>query len=185
MRPEGALPVNPPAAPPRVSGAWTRFWRWWYRALRLFDRPLRAWYRAVGMSNVLEVVVRGRRSGRQRAVLLGLLRVEGRQYLGHPNPRAAWTLNLEAAGIAELRPRREPPRRVRAIRLPPGPEREAVIRATWRQHPFPGNLLYWLARGHIRAGGVFYRLEAPAGPEALPGSVGASTTSPIAGAPAP
>jgi hypothetical protein len=41
-----------------------------------------------------------------------------------------------------------------------GPERERVIRATFRQHPFPGNVLYRLAGGHIRDVGRFYRLEA-------------------------
>jgi hypothetical protein len=39
-------------------------------------------------------------------------------------------------------------------------ERESVIRATGQQ-PFPGNLSYRLGRRHIRAVGVFFRLEDP------------------------
>ena len=44
------------------------------------------------------------------------------------------------------------------LRLPAGDEREAVIRLTFRQHPFPGMLLYWLSRDHVRATGRYYRL---------------------------
>jgi hypothetical protein len=36
-------------------------------------------------------------------------------------------------------------------------ERGDAIRAT-SQHPFPGNLIYRLGRGHIRAVGVFFRI---------------------------
>ena len=48
--------------------------------------------------------------------------------------------------------------RFRASPLPAGDEREAVIRLTFRQHPFPGMLLYWLSRDHVRATGRYYRL---------------------------
>ena len=47
---------------------------------------------------------------------------------------------------------------VRAVPLPDGPERERAIRAT-SQHPFPGNLVYRLGRRHVRAAGVFFRLD--------------------------
>ena len=33
-----------------------------------------------------------------------------------------------------------------------------MIRLTFRQHPFPGMLLYWLSRDHVRATGRYYRL---------------------------
>jgi hypothetical protein len=48
---------------------------------------------------------------------------------------------------------------VRSARLDPGPERERVIDATFHQHPFPGNVVYYLARHHIQAVGEFFRLE--------------------------
>ena len=43
--------------------------------------------------------------------------------------------------------------------LEPGPERDTVVRATFRQHPFPGNVLHRLAAGHVSAAGVYVRLE--------------------------
>ena len=38
-------------------------------------------------------------------MFLGLLRVGGRRYLGHPDRACAWTLNLDAAGGGELEAR--------------------------------------------------------------------------------
>ena len=138
---------------------WSFFWPRWYGALRLADPLLRRWLRHRRLGNVVELTVTGRRSGRPRTVLLGLLMVDGGTYLGHPDTACPWTLNLDASGEALLRRPGAPARRVRAQRLTPGPERERVIRATFRQHPFPGNVLYWLARNHIRRVGVFFRLE--------------------------
>lgn len=144
-----------------MSGFWSLALRWFYRLLRLIDPLVRTWYGPLGIGNTIDLVVRGRRSGRPRHILLGLLRVDGRFYLGHPNGDVAWTRNLEAAGEGELQIRGMAPSTIRPIRLAPGAERDAAIRATWRQHPFPGNLIYWLARDHIRAVGTFFRLEAP------------------------
>ena len=46
---------------------------------------------------------------------------------------------------------------VRAVPLPAGAERSAAIRATFVQHPFPGNAIYHLADRHIEAVGAFFR----------------------------
>ncbi len=135
------------------------FWPRWYRAIGRIDPLLgRAW-RRFGIGNVVQVVIPGRRSGTPRAVFLGLLRVGEGAYLGHPDVPCAWTLNLEAAGGGEMRFHRGRRLAFRATKLEPGPERDAVIRATFRQHPFPGTALYWLFRGHVRAQGRFYRVE--------------------------
>jgi hypothetical protein len=91
-------------------------------------------------------------------VLVGLLRVASQMYLGHPNGASAWTRNLEAAGEGTLLVPGAVPIAIRPVRLDTSPERDAVILAT-SQHPFPGNLLYRLARRHIREAGVYYRLE--------------------------
>ena len=48
-----------------------------------------------------------------------------------------------------------------ATPLCPGPERTAVIVATARQQPFPGNVVYRLARPHILAVGRYFRLDPP------------------------
>jgi hypothetical protein len=141
----------------------SRFWsvalRGFYRFLVLIDPLVRAWYAPFGLGNTVDLLVAGRRTGKPRHVLLGLLRVDGQLYLGHPNGDVAWTRNLEGAGHGEVRLHGLPSLLVRPVRLTPGPEREAAIRATWHQHPFPGNLMYYLARDHIRVVGTFFRLE--------------------------
>jgi hypothetical protein len=126
------------------------------------------------MGNVQELRVAGRSSGRPRSVLLGVLRTSGRRYLGHPNGDVGWTRNLEAAGSAELVAPGGRAEQVRGRRLPEGEERTQAILAT-NQQLFPGNLVYRMARSHIFAVGVFFRLEsddshsgAPAGAETPP-----------------
>jgi hypothetical protein len=141
-----------------VSRAWSIVFRVNYRLIRLLDPLIRPVWQAVGIGNVVELRVRGRRSGRERPVLVGLLRVAGRMYLGHPNGEAAWTRNFAAQGEGSLVVRGAAPVAVRPVRLGPGAERDAVVLAT-SQHPFPGNLLYRLARSHVRAVGVYFRLE--------------------------
>lgn len=144
-------------AAPGASRLWTVVFRVQYRLLRWIDPAVHAVWRRVGIGNVVELRVTGRRSGRTRAILLGLLVSDGHWYLGHPNGAARWTRNLDAAGGA-LVVRDGSSTAVRAFALPPGPERERAILATW-QHPFPGNVLYRLARRHILVVGRYYRLE--------------------------
>jgi len=164
----GADPANPDGG----SAGWRWFWRIAYRFVRLADPMIRSvmlWLprfqpRAVD----LEVV--GRHSGRQRRVLLTLLTVGDAWFVGHPNGPAPWTRNVEAAGVGELTLRNGRSVRVRAVRLWGGPEREAVIRATWSQQPFPANVAYAAARRHVRRVGVYYRLLE------LPESAAADTT---------
>jgi hypothetical protein len=143
---------------PRASAAWQRWLPIQYRFIRLVDPLVRVIWRGVGLGNVVELRVAGRRSGAQRRVLLGLLRSGDRWFLGHPNGDVAWTRNLEAAGTAELvfRPPFGIP--VRATRLPPGELRDAAIASTG-QHVFPGNLVYRLARRHILAVGAYFLIE--------------------------
>jgi hypothetical protein len=137
------------------------FWPRWYRALARLNPVIERAWRRRGVGNVVRVSVTGRRTGRQRTLFLGLLRVGVGRYLGHPDVACAWTMNLDAAGVGELElhdGRRTP---FRAVLLQPGPERDAVIRATFHQHPFPGNVAYWLLRANVRASGRFYRLSMP------------------------
>ena len=142
-----------------MSRAWDLFFRSFYRTIRLLDPLIRAWHGAFGLGRTVDLVTLGRRSGRRHSTLLTLLEVDGRWYVGHPNGRAAWTRNLEAAAASTVTLRGTEPLAVRAVPLEPGPEREGVIRATWSQQPFPGNVIYWLARDHVRASGAYYRLE--------------------------
>jgi len=129
-----------------------------YRLIRLGEAPLRAWWRRFGYGNIVELHVRGRRTGESRQAVLGLLRDGNRWFLGHPSGHVPWTRNLEAAGEGELVVRWPGTMPVQATLLPPGELRDRAILAT-SEHPFPGNLVYRLARAHIRAEGVFFVVE--------------------------
>jgi hypothetical protein len=143
---------------PRASRFWRRFLPVMYGLIQLLDPLIHRWWRVAGLGNVVELRVEGRRSGRPRVVLLGLLRDGNRWFLGHPNGDVEWTRNLGAAGEAELAFRGLPPLPIRAHRLEPGELRDRAILATG-QHPFPGSLVYRLARAHIRAVGAFFAVE--------------------------
>ncbi|HUG47557.1 MAG TPA: hypothetical protein VMP67_04025 [Candidatus Limnocylindria bacterium] len=142
-----------------MSRFWPRALRAQYALLALLDPLIRRLWRRFGVGNVIEVRIARRDGAGQRSRLLGILHAGGGEYLGHPNGHVGWTRDLLAAGRATLVwPAGGELREVQATLLAPGPEREAAILAT-NQHPFPGNLVYLLARGHIRAVGVYFRLE--------------------------
>ncbi|RPH35865.1 MAG: hypothetical protein EHM90_03300 [Chloroflexi bacterium] len=145
-----------------TSRAWSLFWRLAYAWLRLTDPLVRAAWRSGGLGITVDLRVRGRRSGRERRVLVGLIQIDGRWYVGHPNGEAAWTRNLAFAGTATVVWPGMAHLQVRADRLGDGEERASVIFATASQQPFPGNLAYRAARRHVLATGVYFRLE-PAG----------------------
>ena len=144
---------------PRRSATWSVTFRVVYTLLRIMDPLLRWSWFSMGIGITSRLSVRGRRTGRERSVLVGLIRVGGAWYVGHPNGEVAWTANLRDAGGARLAPRPEAPVDVTATPLARGPERDAVILATSEQQPFPGNLLYGAARRHILSEGRYFRLE--------------------------
>jgi hypothetical protein len=144
---------------PRESGFWRRALRAQYALIKFLDPIIRREWRStgIGLGNVVELRVAGRHSGRYRSVLLTLLREGERWFLGHPNGDVAWTLNLEAAGTADLKFTRTVPIPVRARRLS-GPDRDVPMQL-FHQHPFPGNVVYRAARAHIRAVGVYFEID--------------------------
>lgn len=131
-----------------------------YGLIGFLDPLIRsAWLASgLGLRNVVELRVAGRRTGTYRRVLLTLLRDGDQWFLGHPNGDVAWTRNLQAAGTADILFRRSPLVTVAGRRLEPGALRDRAIASTG-QHPFPGNLIYRLAREHIRAEGVFFAID--------------------------
>ena len=141
-----------------VSRFWRHAFRVQYRILALIDPLVRAIWRRFGLGNTIDLEVTRRHGHGTRSRLLGLLRVDANWYLGHPNGQVGWTRDLESAGAGTLRWPSGDAVAVRARLLPKGSERDAAIGATG-QHPFPGNLVYRLGRGHIRAVGVFFRIE--------------------------
>lgn len=140
---------------------WRIAFRAAYRVIRLMDPLIRRAWRSGsgGLGRAVELDVAGRRTGQARPTLVTGLTVDGRDYVGHPNGDTGWTRNVEAAGQLRVVAADGSARQVRAIRLPSGPERESVIRATWSQQPFPANLMYSAARDHVRRVGVYFRLE--------------------------
>jgi hypothetical protein len=129
-----------------------------YRLLGIMDPMIRAFWHRFGLGNVVELRVPARKSGRQRSLMLGVLRAGDGLYLGHPNGETSWTLDIDRAPSAELVLHGLPPLAIHPQLLDAGPERTAAIGATG-QHPFPGNLIYRLARRHVLAVGRYYRLE--------------------------
>ena len=144
---------------PRRSRAWDLIFRAAYAFIRLTDPLLRWTWFSVGLGITSRLTVRGRRTGRDRSVLVGLIRVNRTWYVGHPNGEVAWTANLRGARRARIALRPEAPIDVSAEPLSIGPERDAVILATAEQQPFPANLLYRGARRHILSEGRYFRLE--------------------------
>ena len=146
---------------PRRSRAWSIAFRAFYRIVRAVDPLVRSSIanRLPGLDGIVELRFVGRRTGRPRRTMITLLSLEGRWYVGHPNGEASWVRNIEAAGWVDIEPPGRDGPRFRVDRLAPGPERDAVIRATARQQPFPANLLYRAAQRHIAAVGVYDRLE--------------------------
>ena len=105
-----------------------------------------------------EFVIRGRRTGRERRMLLGLFEVDGAWYAGSPNGTAQWIRNLEAAGGCTVIRRDGVPVQVLAVEVTDAAERDAVIRRTATQ-PAPAGNIYRGAQRHIRAVGRYFRLE--------------------------
>jgi deazaflavin-dependent oxidoreductase (nitroreductase family) len=136
-----------------------------YALIGFLDPWIRPWWAAFGFRNVVDLRVVGRRTGAPRRVLLTLLRDGDQWFLGHPNGHVAWTRNLEAAGSADLVFRKGPAVTVTARRLDPDDADPAIVAlrdraiASFGQHPFPGNVIYRLARAHIRVVGVYFAID--------------------------
>jgi deazaflavin-dependent oxidoreductase (nitroreductase family) len=59
----------------------------------------------VSIAGTVAIRVRGRKSGKPRAVVVNLLTVNGRDYLVSPRGNTQWVRNARAAGVIELGPR--------------------------------------------------------------------------------
>jgi hypothetical protein len=186
-----AVAVPRPLRPAR-SVAWSVTWRVLYRFVRVMDPLLRSWIAndLPGLNGVVELRFVGRRTGRERRILVTLLSHAEHWYVGHPNGAASWIRNAEASGWVEVESPGGHGPRFSVHRLRDGPERDAVIRATVRQQPFPGNLIYRAAQRHIAAVGVYHRLEplpdddGPTSPTGPTGPTGSTVTDATTATPA-
>ena len=141
-----------------MSSFWRYAFKLQYRLLAWLDPIIRAFWKRYGIGVTVELSVRRRSGGQPRSRLVGLLRVSDVEYVGHPNGDVGWTRDLTAAmGATIIWPTGDVVE-LAATRLDYGDERTAAIRATTQQ-PFPGNVIYRLARRHIMAAGVYFRLE--------------------------
>src|SRR5687768_18549482 len=95
--------------PARRSSTWHLVLRASYAVIRVLDPLLRWTWFSVGLGITSRLTVRGRRTGRDRSVLVGLIRVNRTWYVGHPNGEVSWTANLRGAGRARIAPRPEAP----------------------------------------------------------------------------
>jgi hypothetical protein len=158
-------PSGAPPAPARVDAGslgWRLAWRGMYAIVRHLAPLVRLVVAAevpTFPDRILELSLVGRRSGRPRTVLVTLITIRGRWYVGHPNGRAGWLANLAAAESISARILGQAPVRVRSVPLALGVERTAVIRETARQQPILARQLYRAAQRHILRAGVYYRLE--------------------------
>ena len=103
---------------PRRSAIWKRALPLFYALLGALDPLLSRRWASAGIGITSRLTVPGRRSGRDRSVLIGLISVGGNWYAGHPNGEVAWTSNLRAARRARIAPR--PGADVEVVAEPPG-----------------------------------------------------------------
>ncbi len=76
------------------------------RAARAANAAIR-WLADAGVSiaGTRSLRVRGRKSGKQRAVVINLLTVDGVGYVVSPRGNTQWARNVRAAGVVEMGPR--------------------------------------------------------------------------------
>lgn len=141
-----------------MSSFWRAAFRLQYRVLALADPVIRGMWHRFGLGVTIELRVARRDGHGLRSRLVGLLHAGTADYIGHPNGDVGWTRDLTAAGDGTLVWPDGNEVHFTARRLERGKERERAIRAT-SQQPFPGNVIYRLARRHVRNVGVYFRVE--------------------------
>lgn len=94
----------------------------------------------VGVAGTRALRVRGRKTGKFRAVVVNLLTVDGRDYLVSPRGNTQWARNARAAGEVEVGPRWRR-RTVRIVELADDAKPELLRRYLRRW--------YWEVKGHV------------------------------------
>ena len=111
------------------------------RAARAANAAI-CWLAEMGISiaGTRALRVRGRKTGKQRAVVINLLSVDGVDYLVSPRGNTQWARNVRAAGSVELGPRwRSQRTRVSEVDDAAKPELLRRYLARW----------YWQVKGHV------------------------------------
>jgi deazaflavin-dependent oxidoreductase (nitroreductase family) len=111
------------------------------RAARAANTVIR-WLAELGISiaGTRALRVRGRKSGKQRGVVINLLTVDGVDYLVSPRGNTQWARNVRAAGVVEVGPRwRSELARVSEVEDAAKPELLRRYLARW----------YWQVKGYV------------------------------------
>ncbi len=99
--------------------------------------------------------VRGRKTGKQRKVVINLLTVDGVDYLVSPRGNTQWARNVRAAGVVEIGPRwRRQRARVSEVDDAAKPEllRRYLARWYWQVKDYVGGLTPDSSDEQLRAG---------------------------------
>lgn len=94
----------------------------------------------VSIAGTCAVRVRGRKSGKPRAVVVNLLTIDGADYLLSPRGNTQWARNVRAAGEVEIGPRWRR-RRLRAVEMADAAKPELLKRYLDRW--------YWQVKGYV------------------------------------
>ncbi|HWY01921.1 MAG TPA: nitroreductase family deazaflavin-dependent oxidoreductase [Mycobacterium sp.] len=111
------------------------------RAARAANAAIR-WLAEMGISiaGTRALRVRGRKSGKQRGVVINLLTADGVDYLVSPRGNTQWARNVRAAGVVEMGPRWRSERlRVSEVDDAAKPEVLRRYLARW----------YWQVKGYV------------------------------------
>ena len=111
------------------------------RAARAANTVIR-WLAELGISiaGTRALRVRGRKSGKQRGVVVNLLTVDGVDYLVSPRGNTQWARNVRAAGVVEVGPRwRSEHAQVSEVEDAAKPELLQRYLARW----------YWQVKGYV------------------------------------
>ncbi|HEU4361296.1 MAG TPA: nitroreductase/quinone reductase family protein [Mycobacterium sp.] len=94
----------------------------------------------ISIAGTRALVVRGRKSGKPRRVVINLLTIDGVDYLVSPRGDTQWVRNARAAGVVELGPRwRRRPVRVVEVADDAKPELLRRYLGRW----------YWQVKGYV------------------------------------
>jgi hypothetical protein len=111
------------------------------RAARAANAAIR-WLAEMGVSiaGTRALRVRGRKTGKQRGVVINLLTVDGVDYLVSPRGNTQWARNVRAAGVVEMGPRWRR-KRVHVTEVDDAAKPEVLRRylARW----------YWQVKGYV------------------------------------
>ncbi|MEB3048403.1 nitroreductase family deazaflavin-dependent oxidoreductase [Mycolicibacter sp. MYC123] len=94
----------------------------------------------ISIAGTRALTVRGRKSGKDRGVVVNLLTVDGADYLVAPRGNTEWVRNVRAAGQVQLGPRWRR-RAARAVELPDDAKPELLRRYLQKWH--------WQVKGYV------------------------------------